>query len=159
MLLPILRMLFLTLPRGPKSSYQRWADDVGDETFEFDNFLPYFQKSVTYTPPHFSGASSNHTITTNGTAIGNGGPLHVSFFSWVNALGSWATLALRELGLVELDGLVNGRLLGFSHATVTVDGDTQTRSSSETSFLRSALKSTSDLVVYQDTIAKKNLIR
>ena len=144
------------MSKGPKSSYQRWADEVEDETYEFENFLPYFQKSVSYDPPNFSSASNN-TSAVNGTAIGSGGPLHVSFFSWVNAVGSWAALALQELGLVNLDDLVSGSLLGFSRTTVTVDGETQTRSSSETSFLRSALLATSNLVIYQDTLAKKIL--
>ena len=130
---------------------------MGDETYAFENFLPYFKRSVSYNPPALSSTSSNNTVTTNGTAIGNGGPVGVSFFSWVNSVGSWAALALQELGLTKLDDLVSGNLLGFSRLTVTIDGETQTRSSAETSYLRQAIQNTSNLVVYHDTLAKKIL--
>lgn len=59
-------------------------------------------------------------------------------------------------GLKSQDGLNSGKLNGYSATTVTIDPRTETRSSSETSFLRAALR-TSSLKVYQKTLGKKIL--
>ena len=37
--------------RGTRSSYQRWADAVGDQSYTFDRLLPFFEKSLNFTPP------------------------------------------------------------------------------------------------------------
>jgi choline dehydrogenase-like flavoprotein len=37
--------------RGAVDSYHFWAQAVGDGSFEWDNFLTYFHKSVKYTAP------------------------------------------------------------------------------------------------------------
>ena len=36
---------YLTYQIGPKDSYQRWADQAGDDGYAFDQFLPYFMVS------------------------------------------------------------------------------------------------------------------
>lgn len=54
-------------------------------------------------------------------------------------------------------GLTSGDLLGWSYVTTTVDSQTQTRSSSETSYLREALAETMNLEVYKTTVAKQVL--
>ena len=83
--------------------------------------------------------------------------MKVSYPNWVNALSTWQARAFSELGLPELPDLQSGNLLGHQYVPYTLDRDTQTRSSSETSFLRKALLSTLNLSVYKTTLAKRIL--
>ena len=61
------------------------------------------------------------------------------------------------MGLEDASGFVGGNILGYSYSLFTMDSKSQTRQSSESSFLRSSLRSQSRLVVYQSTLAKKIL--
>ena len=85
-----------------------------------------------------------------------GGPLRVTYPNWANALSSWLILSLKSLGLKEAPDFVSGSLFGYQYAAATMDQDTQTRSSSETSFLRSGIGK-NNLVLYPNTLAKKVL--
>lgn len=87
----------------------------------------------------------------------SGGPVRVSYPNYANAFSSWAKLALQELGLKERTDFMSGDLLGYQYTAQTLDRDSQSRSSSETSFLRAALESTTNLIVYKSTLAKKIL--
>ena len=49
---------------------------------------------------------------------------------------------------------MNGDIVGWSYIANTIESTTQTRSSSETSFLREALVQTPNLQVYKNTLAK-----
>lgn len=35
---------FMVYHRGSRDSYTKWADQVGDESYTFENMLPYFEK-------------------------------------------------------------------------------------------------------------------
>ena len=59
------------------------------------------------------------------------------------------------IGLKELPGMEDGNLLGWTWIANTIDPTTQVRSTSETAFLREALQVNDNLLVYQNTLAKK----
>ena len=59
-------------------------------------------------------------------------------------------------GLAPVAGLSNGQLLGTSFGTVTVDPTSETRSSSETSFLQASIANNT-LQIYQQSGASKIL--
>ena len=65
--------------------------------------------------------------------------------------------ALAELGLKELSDFVSGKLYGYQYTFQTIDGTTQTRSSSETSYLRRAISKNSQIQVYKSTLVKQIL--
>ncbi len=66
--------------RGSRGSYQQWADMVGDQSYTFDNFLPYFKKSHIFTPPNTAKRAPNATALYNPAAFSPlGGPHHVSY--------------------------------------------------------------------------------
>ncbi|KAL9050774.1 MAG: hypothetical protein Q9162_006425 [Coniocarpon cinnabarinum] len=139
--------------RGTAGSYQQWADAVDDQSYSFPNFLPYFQRSVNFTPP--SGRPQNASVLYNQSNFSPlGGPLHVSYASWVNAISSWLAIAFSAFGLREVPSFMDGNLLGWSYIANSIEPTTQTRSSSETSFLREALLQTTNLIVYKSTLAK-----
>ena len=53
--------------------------------------------------------------------------------------------------------MANGEIFGWTYVGFTQDARTQTRSSSEASYLREALLQTTNLAVYKNTLAKRVL--
>lgn len=53
--------------------------------------------------------------------------------------------------------MTDGNIFGWSYVAFTQDPQTQTRSSSEASYLREALIETTNLLVYKNTMAKRVL--
>lgn len=143
--------------RGTKSSYQMWADRVGDASYEFDNFLPYFEKSLNFTGPNADLRFANSTPSYDVSVLGDGGgPLSLTFSNYVHVFGSWATKALQAIGIPVIDGFESGKLLGQSYVMVTIDPSTGVRDSSETSFLQEGLAYDA-YTVYPLTLAKRIL--
>lgn len=144
--------------RSSVGAFQRWADDVGDPSYTFDNLLPFFKRSVSFHPPDASKTPQNVSLPFDPNYFSStGGPLQVSFPCYFNALSSWLGNAFRELGFARLPGFSDGRLFGWSYFTYTVDPASQTRSSSETSFLRQALRVT-NLSFYKSSQVKKIIL-
>lgn len=143
--------------RGSKASYQQWADTVDDQSFNFDNFLSFFEKSIKFTPPDMSLRFKNGTPEFDPHVMGNGlGPLSVTFTHYVQAFGTWVTKGLQAIGVPIIKGFQSGTLLGQSYGMFTIDATTMVRDSSETSFLRKGLEY-SNYMVYQSTMAKRIL--
>ncbi|PQE26804.1 Choline dehydrogenase protein [Rutstroemia sp. NJR-2017a BVV2] len=149
---------YMLYHRGTVGAYQKWADAVGDQSYTYKNLLPYFQKSINFTGPNNDIRARNSTPKYNKNAFSStGGPVKVTYPNWANALASWYIKALAELGLSEASDLSSGSLLGYQYVQTTIDRDTQTRSSSETSFGRLALSQTTNLNIYKSTLAKRIL--
>ncbi|RDW60603.1 glucose-methanol-choline oxidoreductase [Coleophoma cylindrospora] len=148
---------YMVYQRGTRASYQRWADAVGDQSYTFDQLLPYFEKSLRFTPPNMGLRFANGTPEYDPTVLGNGsGPLSVTFSHYVQAFATWATRGLQAIGIPVIKGFQSGSLLGQSYSMFTIDATTMIRDSSETSFLRRAL-AYPNYSVYQSTMAKKIL--
>ena len=81
-----------------------------------------------------------------------GGPLQVSFGDFNDPFASWVQPALQEVGLAALDGFQSGSLLGSAYTPFTIDPISGERSSSESSFLRTARK---NLIIYKNTLAER----
>ena len=138
-------------------SLQKWADEVGDQSYTWDQMLPYYKKSCNYT-------AANQALYTNSTNKENpnhfdpsGGPLHVSFSNFVDPFGTWAQKGLAYVGMNVTDGLNGGNLLGAAYATLTIDPRNAYRSSSEASFLQAALQNGTAPIVYKSSQAEKIL--
>ena len=143
--------------RGTRSTYQRWADAVGDSSYSFDQFLPFFEKSLKFTPPDNNLRFANGTPEYDDQVLGNGsGPLSLTFSHYVQAFGTWATRGLLEIGIPIIKNFQSGSLLGQSYSMFTINATDMTRDSSETSFLRRGL-AYPNYKVYQSTLAKKIL--
>lgn len=134
---------------GTKGAYQKWANIVGDQSFTFNNLLPYFKKSPQFTP--------TKEINESAAFSPSGGPLHVSYSHHTQPFTPFIRSALLKLGLKSIEGLNSGNLLGFALCSNTVDPAAETRSSSETSFLRAAVAEREHLVVYTHTNAQRIL--
>ncbi|ODM16763.1 hypothetical protein SI65_07728 [Aspergillus cristatus] len=147
---------YMAYHMGTIESYENWADHVGDDSYTYDGLLPYFQKSLSFTPPGPSRAA-NATPSYDEASLGSGGgPLSVTFSNYANAMSSWVEKGFAAIGIKPIQGFTSGALNGSAYVLETINAADQTRESSETAFLQLALESTS-LTVYQSTLAKKVL--
>ncbi|KGO69935.1 Glucose-methanol-choline oxidoreductase [Penicillium italicum] len=146
---------YMIYQRGTNASYQRWADLVGDESYTFDRMLPYFERSVCFTPPNeelrFTNSSPLYDVSVMGDCQG---PLSISYSNYAFSFASWATKGLIALGIQPIDGFLSGSLLGQSYVISTINATTMNRDSSETSFMRRVLEYP-NFAVYSLSMAKK----
>ena len=153
-------MFFFEIPAdkitsGSSGSYQKWANQVGDQSYTFNNTLPYFERSPHFTPPNYAKRGSASQLLYDPSSFNpTGGPLQVSYSNFYQPVSSFIKKAFTSLGLQNIAGLNSGRLIGFSEFTLTIDPQAGTRSSSETSFLQESIAS-STLQVYQKTLAQR----
>ncbi|PYI01115.1 alcohol oxidase [Aspergillus sclerotiicarbonarius CBS 121057] len=135
-------------------SLHQWAKEVDDESYEFDKMLPYYKKSVHFTPPDEELFTNSTNIQNPGAFSLSGGPLEVSSGNFVDGFGTWLRKALIALGLKQTE-FNSGNLLGSGYSTLTINPSNAHRSSSETSFLQLTLNSGLGPVVYHQTLAQK----
>lgn len=148
--------------RGTIGSYQVWADMVGDETWTFENLLPYFAKGIHFSPPNTTLRAANASDIpppANPDAfIPSGGPLQVSYPNFAQVFSSFVNLAMQESGIPEQQDFSSGSLLGRQYAPLTIAYPDEVRSSSATSYLQAALASGRlNMKVYSQTLAKRIL--
>lgn len=149
--------LTLNNSRGTADCYNKWADQVGDQSYRWEKFLPYFKKSVEYTPPN-QALYTNSSVTEAPASFSQiGGPLQVSFSNFIDPFGTWVQRAFIAVGLKQIDGFNSGKLIGSAYATLTIDPKNAHRSSSESSFLQNAIRNRTTLSVYKNTLAQRIL--
>lgn len=135
-----------------------WADAVGSKDWSWESVLPYYKKSCQFTPPKTEKIGQEFGIPYDLNAFSlDGGPLQVSYGDYRGLYVNPVSKGLEKIGLKQLPGLNSGELIGYGAITLTIDPKTLTRSSSETSFLQSAMARSSSLKIYSSTLAKKIL--
>ncbi|KAI1194132.1 GMC oxidoreductase [Nemania serpens] len=147
---------YMIYQRPTVGSCKMWADAVADDSYTWENMLPYYQKSICFTPPS-SSRFANSTPLFDSSVMGDcTGPVSVTYSNYANSFASWATEGLAAMGMRPIKGFQSGELLGQSYVMSTIDAKKQTRESSETAFLRRAL-AYPNYSVYTLTQAKKIL--
>ncbi|APA14787.1 hypothetical protein SS1G_06808 [Sclerotinia sclerotiorum 1980 UF-70] len=141
--------------------YQKWAEIVGDESFTFENLLPYYRKSCHLTPPDTEKRNSTSaTVLYDHSGFYNsiGGPLQVSWNNWVDPTIEALAQAVQSIGLpVSTDGFSRGSLPGHGvWVPSTIEPKHAVRSSSQSSFLKEAIENT-DIMVHAHSQALKIL--
>ncbi|KAF6810379.1 versicolorin b synthase [Colletotrichum musicola] len=148
---------FMIYQRGTKQSYQKWADAVGDDSYTWDSLLPYFKKSVKFSPPKSPPRFANASAEYNPDAFSpSGGPLRVSYANYAQPFSTYLEPSLNEIGIPPTQDFNSGELMGAQYCSDTIQPDSQKRDSSQTSFLTEAI-GRKNLKVYQLTLAKKIL--
>jgi len=147
--------------RGTIGSYQAWADQVGDQSWTFENLLPYFSRGIHYSPPNMELRAANASVPppANPRAYNTmGGPLQVSHPNFAQIFASYASGAMQESDIPEQQDFSSGSLLGRQYAPLTISYPEEERSSSQSSYLLAALRSgRRNLKVYPNTLAKRVL--
>ncbi|KAL8670710.1 MAG: hypothetical protein Q9168_004759 [Polycauliona sp. 1 TL-2023] len=148
---------YMIYHRPTVGSMQKWADEVGDQSYTWDQMLPFYQKSCNYTS--FNKTLYNATISQDPSAFDpKGGPLHTSFSNYADSFGSWAQKGFLGVGMELQDGLNSGILHGTSFSTLSIDPRNGYRSSSESSFLQAALQNGTSPMIYKNTLGTRILI-
>lgn len=149
----------LTHHRPTVESFQQWAELVDDDSYTFDNLLPYYKRSPQFTPPNTATRAPNATAEYNPDAFSpNGGPLQVSYPNYAQPFSSWMAAGLHDIGIEDIEDFNSGKIIGSQYCSTTIRPSDETRSSSDASFLQSALDSTlTNLKVYTGTLAKQVL--
>ena len=149
---------FMWYQRSCTGSYQKWADEIGDQSYTFSDLLTYFKSSVQFTPENSGVRAANATPIYNTSDFSTtGGPLQVAYPNFASPSASWLAFGLEAIGLKQIPGMEDGNLLGYTWIANTIDPFTQVRSTSESSMLREALILNDNLLVYQTTLAKQIL--
>jgi choline dehydrogenase len=127
---------------------------VGDQAYTWDNFFPYLQKSVQFTPPNVQLRGDNTSdIQFDPAAYSpTGGPLQVSFANFVSPLATWMKLAWQALGVKPANGFSSGTLSGVQYVTLNVNPADMRRSSAASAMFESSRNRT-NLVVFAYTQA------
>ncbi|PVH99321.1 GMC oxidoreductase [Periconia macrospinosa] len=141
--------------RATKGSYKKWADDVGDSSYEWENWSPYFDKSTTFYQADMSKRFANSTPDEDPAgARSKDGPVPISYTNWPLAITTWFMKATEAVGMKRIPSFIDGDLIGTSWNLRAVEPDTMVRASSETAYLRPALKR-GNLIVHHTTMATK----
>lgn len=142
--------------------YQRWADLTGDTSFTMPNLLPFFKKSIKFTPPNAAARAMNGindgSIQYDSAAFGSeGGPLNVTWGNWVPGVAAWFEKALTAVGIPPNPSNLNsGILSGSAWPPATINPVKMERDSSKTSFLDTALRNPrANIKVYPRTHATR----
>ncbi|KAH7382517.1 hypothetical protein DE146DRAFT_704077, partial [Phaeosphaeria sp. MPI-PUGE-AT-0046c] len=149
---------YYTYQRPTAESLERWANLVDDSSYEFDNLLPYYKKSVDYEPPNNDIRPSNASApaATHAFSFGSG-PLRVSFAdNWVNPISSFFKVAWNQLGIQDANDFVSGSLSGVQYVMNTINPDGNIRDSSYSAFLQNT-HSENSVFVYNNSLAKRIL--
>ncbi|CAG7993241.1 unnamed protein product [Penicillium salamii] len=119
---------------GTKGSYKAWANMVNDLTFEWDNLLQYFERSVRFFPPDTSKRLENATTSFNEHVFSqssNGSSIDVSYLNAVAPFSTWLFKALEAVGITKVDDFNSGELLGAQYSSSTVSPSSEQRSSAD----------------------------
>lgn len=135
-----------------KGSYQAWADQVGDDSYQWESMIPYLQRSVRFVP---NANRLNDSMSEYGDTAGDG-QLPVTLPAYVNPLSAFGPEAFSSLGLRPRDTLTNGSLEGYGWWQFTMDPATGLRASAESDLLSHSLGQ-EGLTVYIGTQARQIL--
>ncbi|KAK9426690.1 putative Glucose-methanol-choline oxidoreductase N-terminal domain-containing protein [Seiridium unicorne] len=170
---------FMIHHRGSAGSYDMWADEVGDDSYKyvpvthaytlhtyygtanngcsrFDSFLPYFQKSVNFTPPDTTKRRANASTQYDPNAFSTpGGPVQVGYTNWVSDWATWLEKGMEAIGMNRTTGFSSGDLMGYHYSQATIRASDQTRSSSAQYIYTAVDEGLDNLKVYTQTLATK----
>lgn len=147
---------FMVYQRPTAQSMDKFAVEVGNEDYSFDNILPYYQKTVDFAAPNATARRSNATAGYEASAFtSEGGPLSVSYPNYAMPFSTWMERGMDAIGIQQADDFNSGSLLGYQWCASTIDPEDEHRSTSETAFL--SPKAPSNLTIYKKTLAKRIL--
>jgi len=142
--------------RSSKGAFQLWADTVGDQSYTWDNVLPFYRKSMNFTPPNAATRFANATPNYNAAATAQGGPLDITYAAYAESWSTWVARGLAAIGVPSVGSFIEGNLSGSAWQLYTVNPATGHRASSDIAFLRPSLNRP-NLVLFTNTLAERVL--
>lgn len=139
-----------------RGTFAKWADEVGDDSWQYDNIKQYYRKAENFTPPDASTRLANATVSYNEALVHEGGPLDVSYSAYSYSWTTWLAVALEGIGIRNTDSFVTGELNGSAWQQHTINHTTGFRASADRGYLRPYLHRP-NLVVFDKTLAERVL--
>ncbi|GKZ87350.1 hypothetical protein AnigIFM59636_003768 [Aspergillus niger] len=140
--------------RPTYGAMQKWADEVGDQSWTYPNTEVYFDKSIKFTPPNSTTRLANATPEYDPSLKGTG-PLEITYPRWVHPFSTWLAKAFDALGVKHTLSYANGELLGSSWILDTTNSTDGTRSTSWTAYVKNAPPPKKKLDIFTFTLAEK----
>ncbi|PNS18339.1 Cellobiose dehydrogenase [Sphaceloma murrayae] len=120
----------------------------------WDDLLPYFKKSETYTRSLFRRQSPSNLTVEDLDAYGYSGPIKVSYPTYAYNQSSSVMAALNELGLPSIADMSSGDMSGAAVLPLTVDPDVNERSDARIAYADSMLERPNVNVVTGETVTQ-----
>ncbi|KPM38130.1 Versicolorin B synthase [Neonectria ditissima] len=146
----------MMLNRPTKGAYQHWADKVGDQAYTWDNMLEFNKRTIKF-------SDNTHRRPANATPLDDasafsetGGPLHVTYPSYVFPVSWDAIKAFEAVGFEKIPSFTSGILQGWGWWQFSINPETGLRDSSESSFLQHSL-GRPGLTTYINSMVRKIL--
>ncbi|WPH04566.1 alcohol oxidase [Acrodontium crateriforme] len=119
--------------RGSQGDYDDWVS-LGNQGWGWDNLLPYFMKSETFTPLTNVALATQFLIEENPNVHGFKGPVNVSFphYFWNSSAVLFS--ALNELGVPTSYDPNDGQIAGASFLPLDLDPTTEMRSTARRAY-------------------------
>lgn len=126
-----------------------------DDSYQWNNLLPYLERSFNFTPPDTSKRLQNATTDYNSGVFNDKdqGPIEVSYTNFVTPFATWMKASMEAVGIKVTRDFSSGHLLGTQYSPSTISPNDESRSSSE-SFIR-LHQGMKTLQVYTETLARK----
>lgn len=112
--------------RGARADYDAW-EELGAKGWGWDNLLPYFKKSETFTPPA-SDFKTDWDIEYDVETHGSDGPIQVSYPRYQFPVIKYFFKAFRNLGITTPKDPSDGSAKGVFWVPSTLDPVSRTRS-------------------------------
>lgn len=112
--------------RGGRSDYDDWVQ-LGNPGWSWNDMLPYFRKSESYSPVRSNGVAQQYSIGEDNSVHGYSGPVNVSFpnYTWNASINLFN--GLNELGVPTAYDPNAGDVAGASYMPFDLEPVTQTR--------------------------------
>ena len=153
--LAVLTIIF----RPSKGALDLWSNIVGDNSYKWNNFVSFYQKTFAFSPPNYNKIDKKTKIPYDSNAYSpTGGPLQLSFPNYRQPFDAPMEKGFAAAGFKSIDGFNSGRLNGFGPGTYTINPKDQTRSTAAWGFLQQAVDTNNmnpNLKIYIKTMAKK----
>ncbi|KAK4162309.1 putative GMC oxidoreductase [Cladorrhinum sp. PSN259] len=144
--------------RGDSDDYDAWGSIQDDSTLSWQNMLPYFLKSETFTEPDAQFAQEAN-ITWNPAVRGTAGPLQYTYPPHMYPGGETWWNAANAVGLPAVEDPLAGHKAGVFPIPSVIDARTMTRSYSKVNHFDRVIASRPNYHILPSNMVSKVLFR
>jgi choline dehydrogenase len=137
-----------------RGAFQKWADDVDDQSFTYANIAQYYKKPVRFVPPRVDTRFANATPSYDPAQVRSNGTVGVTYAAYAYSWTTWLATMLDAAGLKATNSFMDGALNGSAWHMSAVDQNTGTRSAADVAYLRPILEK-STLTIFDKTLSER----
>ncbi|KAE8137489.1 GMC oxidoreductase [Aspergillus pseudotamarii] len=137
-----------------RGAFQKWADEVGDQSFTYDKIAQYYKKPVRFSPYRSGTRFANATPSYDLAQVSDSGTLDVTYPAYAYSWTTWLAVMLDSAGMPATDSFLDGSLNGSAWHMSAVNQAHGTRASADVAYLRPAA-GRSNLAIFDNTLAER----